>query len=103
MIYVCSLAWGTKVGKENARHWRNLEGHASIDNLFEDLPPLSTVLDYLNFPYHIGEQSLPEAFVRIANRFQQGESGQMLKKGNTVYCLLRREADSASSRRPYAS
>lgn len=42
-----------------------------VHALFEDLPPSSTVLDdYVRFLYHIGEQSLPEAFVRIAKRLQ---------------------------------
>jgi hypothetical protein len=75
--------------KEEVRHWRSLEGHAGhVHALFEDLPASSTVLDnYLRFLYHIGEQSLPEAFIRIAKRLQQGDPGQMLRKGNTVFLL----------------
>ena len=60
--------------KKEVRHWRSLEGHVeNLHTLFEDLPASSTVLeDYLGFLYHIGEQSLPVAFIRIANRLQQG-------------------------------
>jgi hypothetical protein len=75
--------------KEEARHWRSLEGHAGhIHALFDDLPPSSTVLDcYLRFLYYIGEQSLPGAFICIAKRLQQGNPRQMMKKGNTVFML----------------
>ncbi|MBN2005803.1 MAG: AAA family ATPase [Anaerolineae bacterium] len=75
--------------KDTARHWRSLEGYAErIHNLFMDLPASSTVLDnYLRFLYHIGEQSLPEAFIHIAKRLQQGDSWQMLRQGNTVFML----------------
>lgn len=75
--------------KEEVRHWRSLEGHANhMHALFEDLPPSSTVLDdYIRFLYHIGEQSLPEAFVRIAKCLQLGDSQQMLRKTNTVFLL----------------
>ena len=75
--------------KEDVRHWRSLEGHAGhVHTLFVDLPASSVVLDaYLRFLYHVGEQSLPEAFIRIAKRLQQGDSRQMMRKGNTVYLL----------------
>ena len=55
--------------KKEVRHWRSLEGYAwYVHALFEDLPPYSTVLDdYVRFLYHVGEQSLPEAFIRIAH------------------------------------
>lgn len=75
--------------KEKVRHWRSLEGHAgNVHALFEDLPPSSTALDdYLRFLYHVGEQSLPDAFIRIARRLQQGDPPRMLRKGNTVFLL----------------
>jgi len=75
--------------KEGIRHWRSLEGHAgNIHALFEDLPASSTVLhSYLRFLYHVGEQSLPEAFVRIARRLQQGDPCQMLRKEDTVFLI----------------
>ncbi|HEY7326645.1 MAG TPA: hypothetical protein VH592_03325 [Gemmataceae bacterium] len=75
--------------KEEVRHWRSLEGHAEhINALFENLPLSSTVLDdYVRFLYHVGEQSLPGAFSRIAKRLQGADQGQMLKKGNTIFLL----------------
>jgi len=75
--------------KEGVRHWRSLEGYAGhVHSLFEDLPASSTVLDdYLRFLYHIGEQSLPEAFIRIAKRLRQGDPRQMMRKGNTIFLL----------------
>ena len=39
------------------------------------------------FLYHVGEQSLPEAFIRVAKRLQQGDPRQMMRKGNTVFLL----------------
>jgi hypothetical protein len=75
--------------KEGVRHWRSLEGHAHhVHSLFENLPPSCTVFDdYVRFLYHIGEQSLPESFVRIAKRLKAGDVKQMLAKGNTVFML----------------
>ena len=79
----------TSWGKENVRHWRSLEGYAHhVDALFEALPPSSIVLDdYVRFLYHIGERSLPEAFVRIANSLKRGDAQAMLHKTNTVFLL----------------
>ncbi|MHB9019814.1 MAG: nSTAND1 domain-containing NTPase [Minisyncoccota bacterium] len=75
--------------KDHVRHWRSLEGYADhVHLLFEDLPPCSLVLDdYAGFLHHVGDQSLPGAFVRIARRLKQGDPAQMLRKRNTV-CLL---------------
>ena len=75
--------------KEDVRHWKSLEGYAHhVHILFEDLPPSSTVLDdYVRFLYHVGEQSLPQAFVRVAKRLQAGDTQQLLKKTNTVFML----------------
>jgi len=75
--------------KDDVRHWRSLEGHAwHVHDLFEGLPPSSTVLEaYLYFLSHIGEQSLPDAFVRILKRLQQGDAQQMLRKENIVFML----------------
>ena len=75
--------------KDGIRHWQSLEGYAeNIDLLFEDLPPSSTILDaYVQFLYQIGEQSLPDAFIRIAERLKEGNPNQMMEKGNTVFCL----------------
>jgi hypothetical protein len=75
--------------KENIRHWRSLEGHTHhVHALFEALPPSSIVLDdYMRFLYHIGERSLPEAFVRVANSLKRGDAQAMLAKTNTVFLL----------------
>jgi len=73
--------------KDDVRHWSSLEGYAhNIHALFEALPRSSIVLeDYLRFLYHIGEQSLPEAFVRVANSLKRGDPQAMLAKTNTVF------------------
>ena len=75
--------------KEGIRHWKSLEGYAEhIHLLFADLPPSSTILDaYVQFLYKIGEQSLPDAFIRIATQLKEGDPKQMIKKENTVFCL----------------
>jgi hypothetical protein len=75
--------------KDNVRHWTSLEGYAHhVHALFEALPPSSIVLDdYVRLLYHIGEQSLPEAFVRVANSLKRGKAQAMLQKTNTVFLL----------------
>jgi hypothetical protein len=76
--------------KENVRHWRSLErgNDRHVHTLFEDLPTSSSATDnYLRFLYHIGEQSLPEAFIRIAKRLQHGNPRQMMRSENTVFML----------------
>jgi hypothetical protein len=56
--------------------------------LFEQLPPSATALDaYVRFLYHVGEQSLPESFIRISKRLLAGDANQMLRKSNTVFML----------------
>ena len=75
--------------KEHVRHWRSLEGHAQhVHELFDDLPVSSTVMeDYLRFLYHVGEQSLPDAFLRIAKRLQGHDVGELLSGKNTIFML----------------
>jgi hypothetical protein len=75
--------------KDGVRHWKSLEGYAHhVHALFEDLPLSSTVLDdYVRFLYHVGEQSLPEAFIRVANRLSGRNSQELLKRTNTVFML----------------
>ena len=75
--------------KENVRHWRSLEGYAHhVHALLEALPPSAIVLDnYVRFLYHIGERSLPEAFVRVANSLRCGDAQAMLQERNTVFLL----------------
>ena len=56
--------------------------------MFEDLPSSSTVLDsYLRFLFHIGEQSLPEAFIGIAKCLHEGDPSQLIREDNSVFLL----------------
>ena len=75
--------------KKEIRHWSSLDGNSNhVHALFEDLPPSSTVLDaYVRFLYDIGEQSLPEAFIHIVSRLQEGDPQQMMRTGDTVFRL----------------
>jgi hypothetical protein len=74
---------------DGVTHWRSLEGYAEkVHALFQALPPSWMALDnYLRFLYHVGEQSLPEALVGIAERLQQGNPQQLLRNKNTIYML----------------
>ncbi|WP_110519169.1 AAA family ATPase [Herpetosiphon llansteffanensis] len=75
--------------KEGVQHWKSLEGYTSnIEAFFEDLPPIAEVLDnYVKFLYDIGGQSLPRAFLVIAQQLQKGDSQKMLRKGDTIFML----------------
>ncbi|KYF88440.1 AAA family ATPase [Sorangium cellulosum] len=75
--------------KDGVRHWGGLEGHArQVHDLFDALAPSPTVLEkYLGLLYHVGEQSLPEAFIRVAARLKSGEPQYLLSKANSVYLL----------------
>jgi hypothetical protein len=84
-----SAVFLTSYWKDNVRHWQFLEGYAHLVNaLFEALLPTSIVLEnYARFLYHIGERSLPDAFVRIADALQTGNPQKMLSKSNDVFVL----------------
>ena len=71
------------------RHWPSLEGNAQhIHKLFESLPLSSRALSaFVSFLYQVGAQSLPDAFIRIAQRLQQVDPSQMVLEGNTIFCL----------------
>lgn len=86
---VLSTIFLTAWWKDNVRHWRSLEGHAhKVDGLFDALPPVWIVLDsYVRFLYHIGERSMPAAFVRVANALRRGNPTDMLRESNTVFML----------------
>ncbi len=48
----------------------------------------SRVLDeYVRFLFQIGEQSLPDAFIRIANKLNQESSPQIAKSENLIFHL----------------
>lgn len=84
-----SAVFLTSSWHESVRHWRYLEGHEKhIHNLFNELPPSSIVLDdYTRFLYHIGEQSLPEAFLNVANTLRRGNPQRLLSLSNTIFML----------------
>ncbi|CAM2160217.1 ATP-binding protein [Paraburkholderia tropica] len=86
---VLSTIFLTAWWKDHVRHWRSLEGYAhNVDALFDALPPVWIVLDcYVRFLYHIGERSMPTAFVRIANALRRGNPADMLRESNTVFML----------------
>jgi hypothetical protein len=75
--------------KEGVRHWRSLEGHADrVHVLFDALPASSAVFQkYVRMLYHVGEQSLPEAFVRIAAKLRSGDPQRILARGDTIHLL----------------
>lgn len=86
---VLSAIFLTLQWKDDVRHWRGLEGYAhKVDALFDALPPVWIVLDsYVRFLYHIGERSMPAAFVRIANALRRGNPAEMLRESNTIFML----------------
>lgn len=86
---VVALFLGTGL-KENVRHWRSVEGRAHhVNSLFYKMPPSSTALNaYLRFLYHIGERSLPDAFIRLAHRLQRGETTEIQGYAR-MYSLLK--------------
>lgn len=75
--------------KDGVSHWEALEGHAhQVHDLFDALDPSPTVLEkYLGLLYHVGERSLPEAFIRIAARLKAGKPLHLLSKANSIYLL----------------
>ena len=79
----------TAFWKDDVRHWRFLDGYVHlVHTLFESLPPTSIVLDdYVRFLYHIGERSLPEAFLRINEAFRRGNAQKMVERTDTVFML----------------
>ena len=75
--------------KDDVRHWQFVDGHAHLVHaLFEALPTTSIVLDaYARFLYHIGDRSLPDAFVRVGDALRRGNTQKMLARSNTVFVL----------------
>lgn len=75
--------------KETTRHWRALEGHVrNIHELFDWLPPSSCATEaYIRFLYHVGEQSLPDAFIRIHEKIGITDAAKLLQHSNTRYRL----------------
>ncbi|MFP5277364.1 MAG: AAA family ATPase [Acidobacteriota bacterium] len=75
--------------KETTRHWRSLEGHAhKIHHLFDELNRSACVMDaYIRFLYHVGEQSLPDAFVRIHQKSKDSDPTVLFGNSNTRYMM----------------
>ncbi|MEO8032825.1 MAG: AAA family ATPase [Acidobacteriota bacterium] len=75
--------------KETARHWTSLEGYAQhVSTLFEQLPLSRAVLRrYLLFLYHVGEQSLPEAFIRLHAKMRGANAPELLGEGDSAFAL----------------
>ena len=75
--------------KDDVRHWKSLTGYAErIHRLFEHLPSAPIVFDnYVLFLYHVGGQSLPQSFVRMAEALGRGDQQAMLGGGDTVFLL----------------
>lgn len=75
--------------RDDVRHWKSLDGHADkVHALFDQLPPSAIVLDkYLRFLYHIGEKSLPDAFLRISDVVRRGDALTILSRANAVVLL----------------
>lgn len=42
---------------------------------------------YLAFLYHVGEQSLPEAFVRLHGKLRGGNAPELLGEGDSAFVL----------------
>jgi len=72
---------------KNARHWRSLTGHVEqLHQLFEALPVSKAVLQqYLRFLYHVGEESLPLAYIRIATKMRAGNPRELLDDSEIVF------------------
>ncbi|MGI9575357.1 hypothetical protein ACRYJU_14855 [Alloalcanivorax xenomutans] len=75
--------------KENIRHWHRLKGQAHrIDTLASLFRGSATALEaYCRFLHDIGETSLPQAFVIVADSLAAGEPSAMLSRQNTVFLL----------------
>lgn len=75
--------------KDQTRHWKSLEGHGHhVRRLFEDLPPSAPVLEhYVRFLYHVGEKSLPDAFVGIAKKLRVANTTNSLGEQEVIFML----------------
>jgi hypothetical protein len=80
-------------GRDGLRHWKGLDGgHASrVHSFFDSLPPSSTVLEsYVRFLFEIGEQSLPDAFIRLSAHLQRSgarATEQLRGRNSTVFMV----------------
>jgi hypothetical protein len=75
--------------KDSTRHWTSLEGHAhNVHTLFEQLPiSRAVVRRYVLFLYHVGEQSLPEAFIRLHEKMRGTNAPDLLSERDCAFVL----------------
>lgn len=75
--------------KEEVRHWKSLQGHSqNVIDLFQNLPASATVVeDFALFLYHVGEQSLPGAFILLAQRLKSADWQAALRDTQTSFLL----------------
>jgi hypothetical protein len=85
-----SAVFLTSWWKDSVRHWGSLDGQDhNMHALFEALPRSWILFDsYVRFLYHIGEELLPQAFVRLANWLPNVNVSKILADSNTVYMLV---------------
>ena len=78
----------TAFWKDGVSQWSSLEGYSeNVHQLFDDLIASPVILnDYSSFLYRIGSQSLPDAFIRIANKITSAKK-TLVPTANTVFCL----------------
>lgn len=76
--------------KDGARDWRSLHGHVDeLHAFFEALPVSKTALHYyIRFLYSVGEQSLPAAYVRIADKLRSADDPRALLDDGEIVFLL---------------
>ncbi|MES1950258.1 hypothetical protein S4A8_05343 [Salinisphaera sp. S4-8] len=75
--------------KADIRHWRRLknQGHR-VDDLAKQFPGSAAVFDaYCQFLHDIGERSLPNGFVILADSLLSDTLATILSDGNTAYLL----------------
>ena len=75
--------------KDTTRDWKSLTGHAEeVHRLFERLPLSRTSLHrYLLFLYHVGEQSLPQAFVWLHEKVRDADVPELLTERDSAFVL----------------
>ena len=82
--------------KKGLRVWAKLgHHHTDIDQLFPQLPASADVLGgYAHFLFHVGADSLPEAFIRIAEKHGSALAAAIPQERNLLWylnCLVSRE------------
>ena len=81
-LFLGGIQW-----KEDAKHWRRLDGNAHrLDEIVQQLPAVtSCLLAYLEFLSTIGGNSLPAAFKTIESLLKKGDAASMFADSNVVF------------------